>query len=211
MEFESIVDVQLRAMLDGIEQDLAQRREAMLEEARREAHSRLRESRRQARQRMSAAVTEAREQWYDSLRRARAALAARLRHKQQELDREQLQHGERELRDALAARWQDAAARREWAEVLLQDALERLPRERWLVTYPATLAASEAQALLAAAGPDVVLESEPDADLEAGFRLHCAEACIDMSIAGLLAQSEEIAGELLAEIRRQQGQPEDGP
>ena len=210
MEFESIVDVQLRAMLEGIEQDLAQRRQAMLDEAKREVRSRLRDARRQAKRRMTAAVAEEREQWYTSLRRASAALAARLRRKQQEQDSQQLQQGEQALRAALVARWEDAAARREWAAILLQDALDRFPPDSWLVEYPAPLAASEAEELLARPLPEVRLAIEPAPDLEAGFRLRRGEACLDMSVAGLLAQREEIAGELLAEIRRHQRQLEGG-
>ncbi len=210
IEFESIVDVQLSAMLEGIESDLARRRQAMLEEADREARRRLRDARRESRQRMAAAVAETREQWYSSLRRARAALAARLRRRQHELDREQLQQGMQQLRAALLARWEEPSARREWAAILLEDGLARFPADRWQVEYPATLAASDAEALLAPPSPDIRLELEAATDLHAGFRLRRGAACLDMSAAGLLAQTEEIAGELLAEIRRQQRPPEGG-
>ena len=44
----------------------------------------------------------------------------------------------------------------------------------------------------------------PADDLEAGFRLDHDDARLDMSVDGLLAQVDEMAGELLAEIHRQQ-------
>ena len=198
MEFESIVDVQLRAMLEGIEQDLARRRESILDEARQQARLRLRDARRQARQRMAAAIAEEKDQWYSSLGRASAALASRLRRKQQELDREQLESGEEELRTALMRRWQDDAARREWAHTLLDQARKLLPAGDWQVEFPGTLPSEEVKQLFTGAAASLA----PDDTMEAGFRLRFGDACLDMSIDGLLAQPEEIAGELLAEIRR---------
>lgn len=204
MEFESIVDVQLNAMLEGIQQDLAARRESILAEARQQSRSRLRDARRHARQLMSQAIAEEREQWYSSLGRASAALASRLRRKQQELDRQQLATGEDQLREALLQRWNDEQCRQEWAQALLSEAAALLPPANWTVQYPASLTEGEANALLADGGD---LSPEPSPDLEAGFRLRCGDAQLDMSIDGLLAQSEEIAGQLLAEIRRQQQKP----
>jgi vacuolar-type H+-ATPase subunit E/Vma4 len=197
MEFESIVEVQLGAMLEGIEEDLAQRRAAILDEARRQARSRLRDARRQAMQRMSLAIAEEKDQWYSSLGRASAALASRLRRKQQELDREQLSAGEQELRSALLTRWDDPEARGEWANALLADAGALLSQGGWRIDYPATLSADEAEKLLGSAGAELVAVD----GLQAGFRLQQGDTRFDMSIEGLLAQSEEIAGELLAEIR----------
>lgn len=202
MEFESIVDAQLNAMLDGIARDLAERRESILAEARQQSRARLREARRHARQLMSSAIAEEREQWYSSLSRASAALASRLRRKQQELDRQHLALGEDQLRDALVQRWKDPQGRREWAETLLRDAHALLPVGSWVVEHPETLAEAEAKALL---GDDLSLQSSPG--LEAGFRVEAGDARLDMSVDGLLAQTEEISGELLAEIRRQQDTP----
>lgn len=201
MEFESIVDAQLNAMLEGIERDLSVRRESILAEARQQSRARLRDARRHARQLMSTAIAEEREQWYSSLGRASAALASRLRRKQQELDRQQLAMGEDQLREALLQRWNDPQGRRDWAETLLQEARDLLPGGNWTVQYPEALDAKEAGKLL----QDVSdLKLEASAGLEAGFRLHMRDACLDMSVDGLLAQAEEISGELLAEIRRQQ-------
>jgi hypothetical protein len=204
MEFESIVDVQMSAMLEGIEKDLAQRREAILQAAAEQARTRLREARRQARQRMASTIAEEKDLWYSSLGRASASLASRLRRKQQEFDREQLQTGEEKLRSALQARWDDAGARREWSETLLEDARALLPPGHWIIEYPASLDEAEAAELLALSSPELTVELAPTNDLDAGFRLVAGEARLDMSIDGLLALKEEIAGELLAEIRRQQ-------
>ena len=199
MEFESVVEIQLAAMLDRIEQDLADSREDALSQAHRQARARLRDARRRARERMALAIAEEKSQGHASLGRARAALASRLRRKQQLLDREQLKAGQRQLRAALHSRWEDAEGRREWAATLLQEASALLPSGRWLVEYPHELETVEAESLLA--GADVALQ--PSTEIDAGFRLMCGDACLDMSVEGLLARSEDIDGELLAEIRLQ--------
>jgi vacuolar-type H+-ATPase subunit E/Vma4 len=202
--FESIVDVQLRAMLEGIEQDLTQRREAVLAEARHRARALLRDARRQARVRMAQAVAEERNQWDSSLQRAGASLAARVRRKQQVLDRGQLELGQQRLREVLAERWRDGRARAEWAALLLAEAEALLPNSRWRIEYPVAMDAGEAAMLLQSADSAASVELEPSDQFDVGFRLSCAEARLDMSATGLLAQAEEIAGELLAEIHRQQ-------
>ena len=195
MAFDGIVEIQLAAMLERIQQDLGDSRDVLLSQARRQARARLRDARRRARQRMALAIAEERSQGQESLGRARAALASRLRRKQQLLDREQLKAGQRQLRAALHSRWEDSDARREWAVTLLQEARALLPSGKWCVEHPDDLDPVEAESLLA--GTDIMLRASKEID--AGFRLVCGDACLDMSVEGLLARSEDIAGELLAE------------
>jgi len=203
MEFESIVDAQVRAMLEGIRQDLENRRREMLAEADVQARSLLRAARRKARARVSQAVAEEREQRDRSLQKASAALASRIRRKQQDLDKEQLEIGHEALREALIERWADPDARTSWAAALLAQADALLPNSTWTIEYPSSLHAAEAARLLTSPGKAAV-EALPAEDMEAGFRLRHQDALLDMSIEGLLAQADEMAGELLAEIHRQQ-------
>lgn len=203
MEFESIVDAQVRAMLEGIRQDLESRRKEMLAEAEGQARSLRRAARRQARTRVSQAVAEEREQRDRSLQKASAALASRIRRKQQDLDKEHLELGHEALREALIERWSDPDARASWAAALLLQAAALLPNSTWVIEYPASLDAKEAARLLSPPGKASV-ETRPAEDMEAGFRLRHQDALLDMSVEGLLAQADEMAGELLAEIHRQQ-------
>ena len=204
MEFQSIVDVQVRAMLEGIEEDLNRRREALLEDARQQARSLLRNARRQARARMSQAVAEERDERDRSLQRAGAALASRIRRKRQALDKEQLVLGHESLRQALIERWNDADARSEWASTLLAEATALLSKSGWQIEFPAALDPEEARRILESPGSDESVELTPAADIKAGFRLRRDDAQLDMSVTGLLAQVDEMAGELLAEIHQQQ-------
>ncbi|UCC15038.1 MAG: hypothetical protein JSW21_03560 [Gammaproteobacteria bacterium] len=204
MEFQSIVDVQVQAMLKGIEEDLQSRREALLDDARQQARALLRNARRQARWRMSQAVAEERDQRDRSLQRAGAALASRIRRKRQALDKEQLALGHESLRQALLERWNDAKARSAWADTLLAEAAALLSNSDWQIEFPAALDPDEAARILGAPGPDVSVQLTASADIEAGFRLRHEDAQLDMSVTGLLAQVDEMAGELLAEIHRQQ-------
>jgi vacuolar-type H+-ATPase subunit E/Vma4 len=204
IEFQSIVDVQVQAMLKGIEADLTRRQEELLADARQQARMLLRNARRQARSRMSQAVAEERDQRDRSLQRAGAALASRIRRKRQALDKEQLVLGHESLRQALVDRWNDADARSEWARTLLSEAAALLSNSGWHIEFPAALDPDEASRLLEVPGSDIRLELTPAADIEAGFRLRLDDAQLDMSVTGLLAQVDEMAGELLAEIHEQQ-------
>ena len=202
----SIVETQVRAMLDGIDADLARRRAEILAETEAEAQNMLTEARRRARARMSQAVAQEREHRDHSLRRARAALASRVRRKRQALDKEQLAEGHERLREALVERWREPAARAEWARTLIEEAGRLLPNGRWRVEYPARLDPVEAARLLDSPSGNPSAERIPSEDIQAGFRLRCQDAELDMSVDGLLAQVDEMAGELLAEIHRQQEQ-----
>lgn len=206
MEFESIIDFQVRAMLEGIEKDLDARREEMRIEARKQARALLKNVRRQCRSRVAQAVAEERAHRDHSLQKANAALASRVRRRQQALDRSQLGQGYQKLRQALVARWSDRDARSDWACTLIKDASALLSNSTWQIEYPAKLPAQEAQRLFddVGGGPDI--ELIPADDLEAGFRLRHDDARLDMSVDGLLAQVDEMAGELLAEIHRQQAE-----
>ena len=204
MEFESIIDFQVRAMLEGIEKDLDARRKQMRAEAREQARSLLRNVRRQCRSRVAMAVAEERAHRDHSLQKANAALASRVRRRQQALDRKQLVEGYRRLREALVDRWGDAEARSRWALTLVEDASALLSNSTWQIEYPASLPAEEAQRLFE--GHQREVELVPADGLEAGFRLRHDDARLDMSVDGLLAQVDEMAGELLAEIHRQQAQ-----
>jgi vacuolar-type H+-ATPase subunit E/Vma4 len=191
-------------MLDGIQQGLDERRAEMLAEAKTQARALLRNARRRARARVAQAVAEEREQRDRSLQRAAAALASRIRRKQQALDKEQLALGHERLRQALIERWSNPAARAGWAETLMGEAQTLLSNSTWKIEYPANLDAGEAAKLLKPSQPEVEVELVATEGIEAGFRLHHADAQLDMSVAGLLAQVDEMAGELLAEIHRQQ-------
>jgi vacuolar-type H+-ATPase subunit E/Vma4 len=204
MEFESIIDFQVRAMLEGIERDLDARREQMETDARKQARMLLRNVRRQCRSRVALAIAEERAHRDRSLQKANAALASRVRRRQQALDRKQLVEGYRRLREALVERWRDSDARSLWARTLIEDASTVLANSTWHVEYPASLPAEEAQRLFETSERDI--ELVPADDLEAGFRLRHDDARLDMSVDGLLAQVDEMAGELLAEIHRQQAQ-----
>lgn len=203
-EFRSIVEVQVHAMLDGIRQDVEQRRETILAEAREQARLILKNVRRQCRTRVAQAVVEERDHRDRSLQKAAASLASRIRRKRQALDREQLALGYDSLRAALLARWQDADARVEWARALLAEAHALLPDSTWQVEYPASLEADEARRLLEASTSGHTVSLAPAGDLDAGFRLLHEDARLDMSVEGLLAQTGEMAAALLAEIHRQE-------
>ena len=202
-DFDSILDLQLQSMLERIETELASRRETILGQAKSGARELLGQARRKARERVAEAVAEQRNHWERSLRKADAALASRIRRKQQVLDRVQLGAGREQLVRALDGRWGDPAARSAWARAALDEAGRMLPPGSWQFEYPQTLDAGEASAYLESIELPATVSAVPVEDLEAGFRLRCNEACLDASVPGLTRQWDQIGARLLAEIQRQ--------
>ena len=86
----------------------------------------------------------------------------------------------------------------------LAEAGRLLGNSTWTIEYPAGMDEKEADKLLRPSGSGANVSLAANEDLQAGFRLRHDNACLDMSVRGLLAQVDEMAGELLAEIHRQQ-------
>ena len=118
--------------------------------------------------------------------------------------RELLDRAWRGLPDALQSRWLDATARERWCDAACVSAsrslrhLDRLQVEvdpQWLA-HVGPLVRSRLE------GPSKV-DILPTDGLGAGLRVRAGDACIDATVAGLLAARERIASELLAEFERQ--------
>jgi len=224
-EFEGVLAYQVRSMLDGIARDLQARREATLADASKRARELLAETRHKARERVAQAVAEERLLMAQSIDKTAAALASRQRRRQQAVDVERLERGRVLLSEALRMRWQDPATRREWVRAVIQDAYTVLPAGNWHIHYPkdldeallTDLVRQEADKRIsgkaggdaneAGTSPGVSPTYKAVDDIEGGLRILRGAACLEMTIAGLMARGEELSSELLAEIYQQEPAP----
>ena len=212
-EFEGVLGYQVRTMLDGIALDVKTRRQATLEEARKRARELLAETRHKARQRVHQAVSEERQLQAKTLDKTRAALASRQRRRQQAVDVERLERGRALLGEALRIRWDNPETRADWVRAVIDDAKGILQPGNWHVQYPEGIDEAWITGLITdqmgnpVAGEigNNTIRAVPD--IEGGLRILRGAACLEMTIAGLMARADELSSELLAEIYGEQAEP----
>ncbi len=96
----------------------------------------------------------------------------------------------------LAARWQDADARRRWWRGAIAGARQRLLGQRFIIEHPSGLLPEELDDMRAACGDQEVSFQAVDA-LTAGVRISADGGCLDASAASLLADRDRLESLLL--------------
>ncbi len=194
----------LEGMLRLVGERERREREAILAQARAEARRIVAEARSEARKRVRRDVEEMRRWMRREIGRAEAAFETAKRRHRSRCDAALLEAGWGRLREALAARWRDPAGRRAWVEMLLRDALARLPKTAWDITHPPDWPEAErtalTQRLQGALGHPPRFHPSPDSS--AGLKLCAGGACLDGTLEGMLLDRHGIEGRLLAELNR---------
>ncbi|MBP7611041.1 MAG: hypothetical protein KA760_16210 [Steroidobacteraceae bacterium] len=203
-DVESLLEAQTTALLRRLGREQESRTRHIRDEAGTQAADIVRRARVEARTRVHQAVVDTRREDEMALARRRAALDTQARRSRQATLRELLDRAWRALPNALQSRWLDATARERWCDAACVSAsrslrhLDRLQVEvdpKWLAHVgPRVRSRLE--------GPSKVDILATDG-LGAGLRVRAGDACIDATVAGLLAARERIASELLAEFERQ--------
>lgn len=153
----------------------------------------------QARERVGAAVADERERIAQVLGRVTAELETESRRRSLRRDAHLVEAGRRRLADVLARRWANAEARAQWLAALLAQSASVLITREWLLECPEDWPEDERLgAVSQAAAHQARLEVQAMAELDVGLRLRAGGMLVDMSISGLLADSDRIDGELLA-------------
>jgi hypothetical protein len=203
-DVESLLEAQTTALLRRLGREQESRTRHIRDEAAAQAADIVRRARAEARARVHQAVIDTRREDEMALARKRAALDTQARRNRQATMRELLDRAWQSLPGALQSRWLDAAARERWCDAACVSArhslrhLERLQVEvdpQWLAHVGPLLRGR-------LEGPSTV-EVTATAGLGAGLRIRAGDACIDATVAGLLAARERIASELLAEFEQQ--------
>lgn len=203
-DVESLLEAQTTALLRRLGREQESRTRHIRDEAATQAADIVRRARVEARTRVHQAVVDTRREDEMALARRRAALDTQARRSRQATLRELLDRAWQALPAALQSRWLDATARERWCDAACVSAisslrhLDRLQVEvdpQWLA-HVGPLVRSRLD------GPSKV-DVTASAGLGAGLRIRAGDACIDATVAGLLAARERIASELLAEFERQ--------
>jgi hypothetical protein len=188
----------LQALLALVESDRVGRRERIEREAREAARERLSVARRAARERVHAALLPERRRLREGLASLEARLATEKRLAAQHRLRERLDDAWRELPGALAARWRDAASRKQWTDHVRAAALDALGPGEWRVDHAPGWPQDEREAFSRECvpnGPDSVSFRESP-DLAAGLVVRAGGNGVDGSLAGLLADRDALDARL---------------
>ncbi len=203
--FRGVLDLQVQSLLDALEMQRDRRCREIESAAEHKAQQLLADSRRRMRDRVHKAVLEERQRRETALLEARHRIETADRHRVQEHYRNFLHDAVPMLRAELEQRWRNAASRRSWCEMLLGEAVDRLPGDRWTVEHPGDWSEDDTRWIgeLFAARELPEPELYEDADIVAGLRVRFGSACLDATLAGLMASRHAVEAALLAAFERQ--------
>jgi len=200
---ESLLEAQTVALLRRLAREQDARAHRIADDAAAQGADIVRKARAEARARVHQAVVETRREQQRALVQRRAALETSARQRQQAALGDWLGRAWRALPDALQSRWSDPAARAQWCAAAMQAASrDLLQRETVQVEADARWLADVRRLVAAHCAADLVVTFVAHDGLGAGLRIRGGPACVDATIAGLLAPRDRIAAELLAEFAR---------
>jgi hypothetical protein len=188
-----------QALLDLVEADRNARCTELRDQANARARSALAQAHAQARAQMRQAFAEERQRTSARLAAAQAELQTRRRLAAQQRSQVLLERAWQALPQALLARWRDPGLRERWVQAALHGARSALPAGTWTVTYGAGWPAAERERLREeiAAHTGQPPRFVQDPAIEAGLCLAADGNRFDATLAGLLADREEIGGRLI--------------
>lgn len=202
--FDSIVNRQVETLTGVLRQYKEQRCREILRKARARGDEVVGHSRRTARARVHEAVTEERLRRENALLEARQRLDTQARRQVQKNYRDLLGAAWPELHRELAARWARPETRAEWCELLLEEACHMLGGDGWIVEHPdpetGAWSPDDRRRLEDALADRNMwaVEFKVGPGFEAGLRIRRDGACLDGTIAGLLARRTAVEGRLIA-------------
>ena len=187
------------ALLSLVEQDRRAQCESIAARSEAQATELLAATRRRTRERAHDTLVEERRRARAALEAARAELATRQRqHTHRRLDA-LLTLGWRRLPEVLRERWQQADTRALWLRATLEHARRVLPCGPWSMASAPDWPDDERERCLQQLGKDLGCAPrwESDAHIEAGLRVTADGNVFDATLAGLLADRDEIGARLV--------------
>lgn len=212
-EPDSIVRAQMEALLRRVAREQETQSRRARDAAEEQARSIVARAWEEARARLRQAVEEERRDIEHAVADRRAALETVNRQREQAVLRELIDEAWRDLPAVLGASWEQAGTRSAWCAAACEVARESLSPNASLSAEIDSAAPEDTGSAITAGldGPDrTAVEIRRIADLGPGLRIRGGLACVDASVAGLLASRDRIEAELLAELGRlleKRGQP----
>lgn len=198
------LEARTQALLDLVEADRRSQCESIVGAARTAAGIQLAQARVEARARVRRAHAEQRQRAADALAAARADLQTRRRlHAQHHLEA-LLALAWKRLPEVLRERWAQPGTRAAWVAHALASAHARLPAGAWTVQHGPDWPAGECGALAARLHAELGFAPAfvPDARIDAGVRIGAGGNVVDATLAGLLADRDEIGGRLIGLLEK---------
>lgn len=202
MNAETVLEAQTVALLRRLSREQEMRTRRARDEAAEQSREIVRRARAEARTRVHEAALETRRDIELAIARRKAAIDTRERRARQAMLRKLLDDAWQRLPVALAGRWSDPEARRAWCRSACAQAADSLldSGRRTIELDPRWLDELGDVARAALAGTAGAVDVVPVAGLGPGLRIRGGRACVDATVAGLLASRERIAAEAHAEI-----------
>jgi hypothetical protein len=191
-----------RALLELVETDRRTRSEALIAEARARAAALVAQAHADARVRMRDAWTEERQRAHDRVAAALANLQTRRRLHEQHHSAALLDLGWQRLPRALRERWRDARCRSLWTAAVVADATRLLPGGSWRIVHAPDWPETERRALAARLAREGGVQPGfiADAGIEAGLRIDAGGNVVDGTLAGILADRDDIGARFLRQL-----------
>jgi hypothetical protein len=204
----SVLEAQTLALLRRLALEQDARCHRLEDDAAAQAAEIVRKARAEARARVHQAVIETRREQERALLQRSAALDTDERQQRQAALGLWLEQAWQALPGALQSRWQHAASRAQWCRAALDAATRSLLHHDAMQVEVDPLWLDDIGPLVRDHGQHGGTATiTARADLGAGLRFRAGHACVDATIAGLLAPHARIASELLAELERQATAP----
>lgn len=194
----SVLDAQVDAMSQRVNQDRDQRCAQLHADVMSQVQAILHSARREARTSVRDAVSRERKQGEQALRQAQAKAQLEGRQRDQQQARTMLEEMWAALAGVLETRWAEPLCRNSWLQSAIRQAQILLGDRVWRIEY-GTGWSPEALNELHKLVPH---ETQMLCDLEirAGIRIKTEGACLDATVAGLLASRQQIESEFLAQL-----------
>jgi hypothetical protein len=199
----SVLDAQIQAMLERVDQHRERRTGEIRAKADAQKLEIVRGARTEARESLHRAVARERARMAQGLRQAEARAELESRRRAQLETRTLLTHMWEDIAAVLELRWRSAAQRGDWIAAAVGEAAQLLARQSWRIEHAAGVSAEDRRRgeSGALAGGARAIEWQLDTQLTAGLRVQAPGACLDATVAGLLARREEVEAAFLSEYR----------
>jgi hypothetical protein len=199
----SVLDAQIEAMLERVNEHRERRAGEIHTREAAQSLEIVRGARTEARESLHRAVARERARMAQGLRQAEARAELESRRRAQLETHTLLEHMWETVAAALESRWRSDAGRGEWIAAAVGEAAQLLAGQSWRIEHAAGVSAEdrrqgERRALALGAR---AVEWQLEAQLAAGLRVRSPGACLDATVAGLLARREEIEAAFLVEYR----------